>query len=88
MINFRAASNRRMALQGSIMITKIAKIQTDKCKGCCYCVDVCSKGAITKSGKSNKKGYDYIEVNEAVCNGCGACYIVCPDCCITIIEND
>jgi len=68
--------------------TKVAKIETEKCKGCYYCIDVCGQNAVKKSGKSNRKGYDYVEIDETACNGCGRCYIVCPDCCITIIEND
>lgn len=66
---------------------RTAKIESEKCKGCCYCIDVCPKEAIKTLGRSNKKGYDYVEINEAACNGCGTCYIVCPDCCVTIIEN-
>lgn len=69
-------------------IAKIAKIESEKCKGCYYCIDVCSKDAIKKSGRSNRRGFDYVEIDEAACNGCGRCYIICPDCCVTIIEND
>ena len=39
-----------------------------------------------KSGQGNLKGYDYVLVDEAKCNGCGNCYTVCPDCCVDIIE--
>ena len=69
-----------------LFMAKIARINTEKCKGCYYCVGVCARGAIKKSGRSNGKGYDYVEVIDELCNGCGACYIVCPDCCIDIIE--
>ena len=69
-------------------MAKVAKIEFEKCKGCYYCVDDCPKDAVSKSGRSNKKGYDYVQIDEAECNGCGTCYIVCPDCCVTIIENE
>ena len=65
-----------------------AKIDFQKCKGCYYCIAVCPKKAIRKSGESNEKGYDYVEVEPDLCTGCGACYIVCPDCCITIVEEN
>ena len=65
-----------------------AKIETQKCKGCYYCIDVCRTEAIKKSGRSNKKGYDYVKVEYTLCNGCGACYIVCPDCCVEIIDDE
>ena len=51
------------------------------------CIAICPVGAIHKSGKGNKKGFDYIEIEFEKCNGCGACYIICPDCCIDIIEK-
>lgn len=69
-------------------MAKKAKINTEKCKGCHYCIDVCRTGALSRSGRSNKKGYDYVEIKQVVCNGCGACYIVCPDCCIEIISDE
>jgi len=63
-----------------------AKIDPEKCKGCYYCIDVCRAKAIKKSGTSNRKGYEYVEVEITRCNGCGSCYIVCPDCCVTILD--
>lgn len=69
-------------------MSKMAIIDCEKCKGCNYCVDVCPVEVITNTGKSNKKGYDYVEVDEVKCTGCGACYTVCPDCCVTIVEDE
>jgi len=68
-------------------MAKKARIDAEKCKGCYYCVDVCARRAIKKSGRSNKKGYDYVEVVCELCNGCGACYVVCPDCCVDILDQ-
>ncbi len=68
-------------------MAKKAKIDTEKCKGCHYCVDVCPKAAVKQSGRSNKKGYNCVEIEPQKCNGCGACYVICPDCCIKIIEK-
>ncbi|QRN86390.1 4Fe-4S binding protein [Clostridia bacterium] len=56
-----------------------AKPNTDRCKGCYYCVEACPKKAISVSDHVNSKGYEVIQVNEEICIGCGICYQVCPD---------
>jgi 2-oxoglutarate ferredoxin oxidoreductase subunit delta len=71
-----------------VTMSKKAKINQFKCKGCYYCIDVCRSGSITKSGQGNPKGYDYVVVDEKKCTGCGNCYTVCPDCCVDIIETE
>lgn len=63
-----------------------AIIDAEKCKGCDLCISVCPVDSIKKSGKSNKKGYDFVEVNDK-CTGCSACYTICPDCCVKIVEE-
>ena len=51
----------------------------DNCDGCAYCVDPCVFNAITlleyKYEGAIKKT---VEVNEAVCKGCGVCMATCP----------
>ena len=69
-------------------MSKRAKIDHLKCKGCYYCIGICPRNAITKSGQSNPRGYDYVEIDAEKCNGCGACYIICPDCCVEIVEDE
>ncbi|MDR1272198.1 MAG: 4Fe-4S dicluster domain-containing protein [Clostridiales Family XIII bacterium] len=49
------------------------------CKSCGLCVKHCPKGALKLSGKWNKKGYDYVEIEEADCIKCQTCYVVCPE---------
>lgn len=75
-----------MVLFAFVMAAK-AEINIEKCKGCYYCIDVCPAGAIVRSGLSNSKGYDYVEVDRSKCTGCQRCYIVCPDCCFTIVSD-
>ncbi len=62
------------------------KFNTDICKGCGLCVNVCPKKIlIIAKEKINKKGYYPAEItNEALCIGCGFCYTMCPDSVITI----
>ncbi len=60
-------------------------INSEKCKGCGYCVIVCPKKNIRLSSKLNKKGYHYAEIiSEKNCSGCGMCFQMCPDLCIEI----
>lgn len=55
------------------------KVNKDRCKGCGYCVAVCSQKAISFSTDINVKGVNYAQVDEKKCVGCGLCYVVCPD---------
>ncbi len=57
------------------------KIYTDtnRCKGCGYCIHFCPKDAISVSAIVNDKGYNVIQVDEEKCICCGSCYRVCPD---------
>ena len=49
------------------------------CDGCAYCIEPCSYSALTlieykRSGAIKKT----VEVNEALCQGCGVCQATCP----------
>jgi heterodisulfide reductase subunit A len=51
----------------------------EKCDGCAYCIDPCVFDAITlfeymHEGNVKKT----VDVNEAVCKGCGVCMATCP----------
>lgn len=59
------------------------KINTERCKGCGLCVEVCPNNCIVISKKSNKNGFFPAETNDGKCTGCAICAIICPD---TIIE--
>lgn len=60
--------------------------QTDKCKGCGLCVDVCPKKVLTLAAdKINAKGHHPVEaVNEEACIACAFCATMCPDCIIKV----
>lgn len=64
-------------------------IDTERCKGCGLCVEVCPKHLISLSKKEiNKHGYFFAETtDEAKCTGCASCGIMCPDACITIYKD-
>jgi len=54
---------------------------SDVCKGCELCINVCPKNLISlDDSKLNKKGYHPAYVaNPEECIGCGSCAIMCPD---------
>jgi 2-oxoglutarate ferredoxin oxidoreductase subunit delta len=55
-------------------------LNTDRCKGCGYCVEFCPTGALAMSQETNSKGYLLPEVvNNNKCLGCGLCEAICPD---------
>ena len=51
-------------------------VNTDLCRGCGRCVNVCSYQAVTMY--QNGIGGWYAHVDEAVCKGCGSCISECP----------
>lgn len=66
------------------------QIDSDRCKGCGLCVDVCPKKVLGLSQTNNFKGYFPVyRMNESACVLCGTCCIMCPDVAITItpVEN-
>ena len=63
-------------------------VDTDRCKGCTLCVNVCPQNVITLANKVNVHGYTYvIAENQEACIGCASCGIVCPDGCITVYRK-
>ncbi len=54
----------------------IAKIIQEKCIACGKCKDACRFLAIEKKIKKEKTKY---YINPVDCEGCGVCYLVCPE---------
>ncbi len=61
-------------------------IDSEKCKGCYLCVDVCPKKILKKSSGYNSKGIYPVafEDDKKECIGCAMCAKRCPD--IAIVE--
>jgi len=58
----------------------VVSIDTERCKGCCYCVEFCPVKCLILSSKYNAKGYHYPEKKPDVdCTGCDLCGMYCPD---------
>ena len=63
------------------------KLDVSRCKGCFLCVSVCPKKVLIPSTELGSKGFEMAQIdNTKECIGCGACYKMCPDYCIEILE--
>ena len=72
----------RKPFDAEIKATKTGKISIDRdrCKGCGYCVEFCTRDAIVMSQEINAKGYTLAAVSdESKCLGCGLCEVICPE---------
>ena len=64
------------------------KIDSNKCKSCYLCIDVCPKKVIQKSQTVGKTGEFIVEfINNNECIGCAQCALVCPDIAITEVNR-
>ncbi len=63
-------------------------IETDRCKGCYFCIKFCPKDLILISEIHNKLGYFPAEFKseEEKCTGCQSCAIMCPDTAIEVYK--
>ncbi len=65
------------------------KIDTDRCKGCLFCVEFCPRNVIRKSTTPNRIGYfpaEFIQEQEDRCTGCKTCATMCPDTAIEVFK--
>ena len=62
-------------------------IDPERCKGCCFCIEYCPKGAIVLSDNLNMKGYFTAAFSDGDCTGCSTCALVCPDVAIEVFQN-
>lgn len=69
-----------------VMACKII-IDTERCKGCGLCVEVCNRNCITISATSNKNGYFPAVANDAECTGCANCAVICPEAIIEVYRD-
>lgn len=61
------------------------RINSQRCKGCEYCVHFCPESVLTLSKELNSRGYHYATLkSEDGCTGCTICGLVCPDMAIDV----
>lgn len=65
------------------------EIDSDRCKGCGLCVEVCPKHVLEISAEVNARGYfPAYQARPDDCIHCSVCCIMCPDVAITISETE
>jgi 2-oxoglutarate ferredoxin oxidoreductase subunit delta len=65
-----------MAARGKVVF------DSERCKGCELCVNVCPVHIIELSKELNSKGYNYSQIkngSDDKCIACGFCGMTCPD---------
>lgn len=63
------------------------KINSERCKGCGLCIEVCPQSSITISPQTNAMGYFVAEPCGDGCTGCGVCALICPDTAIEVYRE-
>jgi len=62
-------------------------LNTENCKECGYCAEVCKVGTFGPADFFNVKGYKPYEVKSSNhCVGCFSCFFCCPDFAIDVVE--
>lgn len=55
-------------------------VDSEGCKECGYCIEVCGMGVFDPASKFNKKGYrPVVPTRTGRCVGCMLCFYACPD---------
>ena len=63
------------------------KVDARRCKSCELCVPACPKKIMVITGKKNELGFKIAGCrDEALCTGCLACALVCPETAIDIVK--
>lgn len=63
-------------------------IDTETCKGCVLCVDVCPpRVLVMTTAEVNAKGYRYPVLLDG-CTGCELCAKICPDFCFEVYRGE
>jgi len=63
-------------------------VDTQTCKACGYCKELCPKNVYEQGKDINTTGYMFMTASEQdKCIGCLTCVMVCPDFAITVEER-
>ncbi len=62
-------------------------IDSEQCKGCGLCANVCPKNVLEITDTVNTKGhFPIVQARPEDCIHCTMCCIICPDVAISIVE--
>lgn len=64
-------------------------VKEERCKGCGYCIEACSKGFLAiESARRNRNGYSVaVFSGQDDCSGCAMCAEVCPDVALEVFKQ-
>jgi 2-oxoglutarate ferredoxin oxidoreductase subunit delta len=64
-------------------------IDTERCKGCRYCISVCPQKIIALATGLNNSGYTpaFVIEDDQKCTGCLACATMCPEAAISVYRR-
>ena len=63
-------------------------IDSDRCKACGLCIDVCNRHLLTLAEELNAKGYHPIAIHDPEeCTACALCGIICPEGSIAVYKE-
>ena len=54
-------------------------IESEQCKGCALCVDVCPQDVLDIAETLNHLGFHPAAYAGEGCTGCGVCFYACPE---------
>jgi len=63
------------------------EINSQRCKGCAFCMNFCPKKLIRLDSNFNNKGYHpAVFIDQKGCTGCAICALMCPEVAITVYK--
>ena len=69
-------------------ISNGVKIDSEKCKACRLCIDVCPQKILVQSTKNNSLGVYVVEQRkDRDCTACMRCAIICPEAAIEVYRR-
>ena len=64
-------------------------VNTERCKGCRFCIEFCPQHLLYESDETNSKGYHIIHLTDSEkCIGCDMCSMICPEFAIHVVKAD
>ena len=64
-------------------------VDSERCKGCGHCVNICPKNVLEITDTVNAKGhFPAYQARPEDCIFCTMCCIMCPDVAIRIVETN